>query len=504
MIKLILFVALLGLIAFGAAWLADQPGHVSFILFQHQVETKPIVLLGALVALVVLCFVGLGLLKWLWLSPRNARKAMAERNARKGREAIERGILAIGAGDLRAAQSFSSQADRFASSSPLTLLLRAQTHQLAGQREGAEKAFRAMIERSDTRALGLRGLYIEAQRRQDGEAQRAIAQEAVKTSPTAGWAAQAVLDDQSASGDWDAALASLSRNIANRLTDRETGRRHKAVLLTAKAMALETDSPAEARKLAGEAHNLAPDLVPAAVLLARLLGTQGEARKAAKALEVTWRHQPHPELADTYAGLRPGETSAERMKRMGQLVGLAVSHPESAMALARAAIQANDFASAREALSPWTAEAPSQRLCLLMAEICSKDGNDLGRAREWMARALRAPRDPVWTADGQVSDRWLPFSPVSGRLDAFEWKVPLAEIGGPVLHVDDVLADANEPVTRASPVIVIDNAPPPQEEPSTEPVPAPVIDETYTPPLPDDPGPSGSPAPKKRFSLFGR
>jgi HemY protein len=44
-----------------------------------------------------------------------------------------------------------------------------------------------------------------------------------------------------------------------------------------------------------------------------------------------------------------------------------------------------------------------------------------------MARALRAPRDPQWTAEGMVSDRWLPVSP-SGRLDAFQWKVPLAEL----------------------------------------------------------------------------
>jgi HemY protein len=41
---------------------------------------------------------------------------------------------------------------------------------------------------------------------------------------------------------------------------------------------------------------------------------------------------------------------------------------------------------------------------------------------------MRAPSDPAWTADGIVTDRWMPVSPVSGRLDAFQWKVPLAEI----------------------------------------------------------------------------
>jgi HemY protein len=65
---------------------------------------------------------------------------------------------------------------------------------------------------------------------------------------------------------------------------------------------------------------------------------------------------------------------------------------------------------------------------MLMAELEQLDGDD-GRAREWMRRALNAALDPAWTADGFVSDRWLPVSPVTGRLDAFQWKVPVAELG---------------------------------------------------------------------------
>jgi HemY protein len=71
-----------------------------------------------------------------------------------------------------------------------------------------------------------------------------------------------------------------------------------------------------------------------------------------------------------------------------------------------------------------------------MAEIEETEHGDEGRVREWMARAMRASGDPVWTADGTVSERWLPVSP-SGRLDGWEWKVPLAEIGvtRPVIEV---------------------------------------------------------------------
>ena len=39
-------------------------------------------------------------------------------------------------------------------------LLAAQSAQLSGDRASAQRAFRAMAERADTRLLGLRGLFI--------------------------------------------------------------------------------------------------------------------------------------------------------------------------------------------------------------------------------------------------------------------------------------------------------------------------------------------------------
>jgi HemY protein len=42
---------------------------------------------------------------------------------------------------------------------------------------------------------------------------------------------------------------------------------------------------------------------------------------------------------------------------------------------------------------------------------------------------VRAPRDPAWEADGIVSEQWAPVSPVTGRLDAFEWREPPERLG---------------------------------------------------------------------------
>jgi HemY protein len=65
---------------------------------------------------------------------------------------------------------------------------------------------------------------------------------------------------------------------------------------------------------------------------------------------------------------------------------------------------------------------------MLMAEIERTEHGDSGRARAWTLRAVRALHDPVWTADGYVSATWRPVSPVTGRLDAFQWQTPVAAL----------------------------------------------------------------------------
>jgi HemY protein len=98
-------------------------------------------------------------------------------------------------------------------------------------------------------------------------------------------------------------------------------------------------------------------------------------------------------------------------------------------------------------------------VALLMAAAERGEHNDEGRAREWVARALTAAPDPAWTADGYVSDRWLPVSPVTGRLDAFEWRVPLAGIVNSAAPVIEPETAVPAPVPSAPvPAPMRDNA----------------------------------------------
>jgi HemY protein len=167
--------------------------------------------------------------------------------------------------------------------------------------------------------------------------------------------------------------------------------------------------------------------VPAAVLASKYQSEAHQIRRSMRIIEAAWLAHPHPDLADAYAHVRLGDSARQRLVRVETLAAKAPGHIESALAIARAAIDATEFARAREVLAPFT-DAPTQRLALLMADIERTEHGDSGRARAWTLRAVRARHDPVWTADGYVSDRWRPVSPVTGRLDAFQWQTPLASL----------------------------------------------------------------------------
>jgi HemY protein len=167
--------------------------------------------------------------------------------------------------------------------------------------------------------------------------------------------------------------------------------------------------------------------VPAAVLASKYQSEAHQIRRSMRIVETAWLANPHPDLADAYAHVRLGDSARQRLVRIETLAQKAPGHFESALAIARAAIDASEFPRARDVLAPLIA-APTQRVAMLMAEIERTEHGDSGRARAWTLRAVRALHDPVWTADGYVSDRWRPVSPVTGRLDAFQWQTPLAAL----------------------------------------------------------------------------
>src|SRR6267142_2595825 len=355
MIRIILFLLLIALGAAGAAWVAEQPG--DFMLSWGSLRmrtTLPVFMLG-LGIVVVAAIMLWAVLRGLWRTPERIRRKRRERRHARGRHAITQGLLAIGHGDSTAARQHADAARRHAGHDPLALLLTAQSAQLEGDREGAQRAFRAMAEREDTRLLGLRGLFIEAQRADDPVAAVMIADEALKLAPSSTWASHAVLGFRCAKGDWSGALTILDNNLESGLIDKPAYRRQRGVLLTARALELETVDRDLSRETVMEAVKLAPTLVPAAVLAAKYQSEAHQTRRAMRIVEAAWMAHPHPDLADAYAHVKLGDSARQRLVRVETLAAKTPGDIEGALAIARAATDATEFARAREALAGFTA-----------------------------------------------------------------------------------------------------------------------------------------------------
>jgi HemY protein len=460
--RIILFLVLIALAAAGAAWIAEQTGDVALSWGGWKIHTSLPVFVLALGVVIVAAMLAWSILRGLWRTPERVRRARRERRHARGRHAITHGLLAVGHGDSGAARAHADVARRHSGNDPLALLLHAQSAQLDGDREGAQRAFRAMAERKDTRLLGLRGLFVEAQRADDSFAAVAVAEQALKLSPGSTWASQAVLGFRCAQGDWKGALAILDNNLASGLVDKAIYRRQRGVLLTARALELENLDRDLSREIITEAVKLAPTLVPAAVLASKYQSEAHQIRRSMRLVEAAWLAQPHPDLADAYAHVKLGDSARQRLQRVETLAEKAPGHIESALAVARAAIDASEFARARAVLAPFVA-SPTQRVAMLMAELERSEHGDTGRARAWMLRAVRARHDPVWTADGYVSERWRPVSPVTGRLDAFQWQTPLAAL--PSDKSVTVEASPYEEAMLAPPRQVRTESLPPRESP---------------------------------------
>ena len=429
MIKLIWRFALLVAAAIAFAWLADRPEKIIIKTPLREIQVSLLVGSVALITALALAYFVWRLLSRIWKSPKAVTESLRFRKHRKAYESLSRGIIAAGAGDAQSAARHASIASETLKSEPLVTLLTAQAAQLKGDREGVKRAFEDMTKSPDTELLGLRGLFGEAKQAGDWPTARKIAERALAKNARLPWASTAILQVQTTAKDWSAAAETIAQQAKAGLLPRVEAAKKQAILLAAQALDLEEKDRDKALAFANDALSHDASLVPAALVAARSYVAMGNPRKAVKVLRNIWSLSPHPDLAEIAANVKPSDSAEEKFERVRDLVGKPEDNIESAFALGRAAILAKRFDVARAALENHFIGQPQVRICGLMAQIEDAQA-DKGRSREWLARALHAPRDPIWVADGVASPRWTPISPVTGEIVPCEWKPPFEQPSG--------------------------------------------------------------------------
>src|SRR5262249_6219905 len=230
MMRIIVFLIIILAAAAGLHWLADRRGTIVVEWQGYIAETsvfRAFIILAAAIGLALLAW---SALRALWSSPALIGRFLDRRRQQRGLGALSGGMIAIGAGDGPLALRYAGQARKARQNEPLTHLLRAHTAQLIGDRATSRRIFEAMLSSPDTEQLGLRGLFLEAEREGEWEAARQFAERALKRNPNLGWPVEALFDLQCRDGDWEGALEALTIAERQRVVEKAAASRARAAL----------------------------------------------------------------------------------------------------------------------------------------------------------------------------------------------------------------------------------------------------------------------------------
>lgn len=472
LIKILLFVAAIAAMTFGAGMLMDIGGGIRIALLGQEFSLGPLQTIIALLVLMLALWIVMKLVGLLVATLRflngdeTAISRYFDRNReRKGYQALSDGLMALASGEARVALARATKAEKLLDKPELTTLLIAQAAEMSGDSARASEAYKALLDNNKTRFVGIRGLMKQKIAEGDTKTALKLAEKAFALKPKHSETQDLLLGLQTSESDWRGARTTLGAKLKAGSLPREVFRRRDAVLALQEARIVVDDNASiEAREAAIEANRLSPDLIPAAAMAARSLIAKGDTRGATRVLKKAWGAQPHPDLAAAFAEIEPSESPAARLKRFKVLTAISPDHSETRLLLAELNITIEDFPAARRALGDLASTHPNARSLAIMAAIERGEGADDAVVRGWLARALTAPRGPQWCCDKcqAIHSQWVPVCDNCSGFDTLSWREP-TETSGPSATGSELL-----------PLIVGTPLPPPKDE-TAEPEEAEVI-----------------------------
>ena len=434
LLRIFLFVALVGAAAWGAGQLLEADGGVRVSVADTEFTLgalESVIALIVLVALTWIAFKIVGLfvafLRFLNGDETAITRYFARNRERKGYDALAEGMMAVASGDGRVALAKAAKADKYLERPDLTTLLTAQAAEMAGDKVKAEVAYKKLLQDDRTRFVGVRGIM--RQKLLDGDTDMALklAERAFALKPKHEETQDVLLALQAGKHDWSGARKTLGAKLKHGSLPRDVHRRRDAVLALGEARDIVKESASiEAREKAISANKMSPDLVPAAVMASDSYVADGKPRYATRVIRKAWEAAPHPDLAAAFARIEPDEDPGRRIARFSVLTNMHRDHPETRMLQAELEIAAEDFPAARKALGDLVETDPTARSLTIMAAIERGAGSDDAIVKGWLARALTAPRDPQWVCEKcqAVHGVWSPICDNCDGFDTMEWTRP--------------------------------------------------------------------------------
>ena len=394
--KALKFCVIAGLILAVCWWVAGLQGGVTADAGTYRVTTSipvALLLLGLAVGLLIIFFRVLGGLR---RAPGQVSRWRSARRTQAGELALQRGLVAVAAGDDAGARAAAMKARALLGDTGFVQWLNAEAARLSGDGEHTRQAFERLTHSKEMKFLGHQGLLRESLKAGQTEEAARQAQAAEAAYPGGAWTREQRL-----------ALALLEQNYAAALRLTQVPRERAALAVAAAGKA---ETPKLALDFAKQAAKAEPASPVALVALARALHGVGKERAARKTLLHGWKAAPHRLLAAAW--LSPASTPLEHAQTAALLAAQNPGHMESELLLGQTALTAQLTGEARR-----------------HAEAALKAGNRDGRAEAILAALDGKPLPavtPAWrctSCSAQIQD-WSCTCPNCGKLGRLAANVP--------------------------------------------------------------------------------
>ncbi len=434
LLKIILFVAVVAGLTYGAALLVESDEGLRLSVAGFEMTLGPLqavilVLLLMLALWILMLLMGflVSVLRFLNGDETAISRYFDRSRERRGFQALSDGMVALASGEGHLARRKAERAEKLLRRPELTTLITAQASEMVGDTSAAEAAYKRLLSDERTRFAGIRGLVKQRLAAGDTAVALKLAKKAFALKPKHAEMQDLLLKLQADEHDWKGARKTLSAKASTGHLPRDVYRRRDAILALQEARdVFDEGSSIEAREAAIAANKLSPDLIPAACMAARSYIAGGKPKYATRVLHKAWLARPHPDLAAAFAEIVPDETPTERLKRFRLLIDDRPEHEESRLLKAELLIAAEEFPEARRALGDLVETHPTARVLTIMAAIARGEGEDDAVVRGWLSKALTASRGPQWTCEKchNIHSHWVPTCENCGGFDTLSWMEP--------------------------------------------------------------------------------
>ena len=310
----VLFVQILVLIAF-SVWLAKEPGSVTVVWRDWQVDTSIGILVMAVGVIAIAITLSFRLWRFLTQTPGRLLTNRRANRERRGYRELADGMLALASGDAARAMKHARKADTFLGRSAAGQLIVAEAAVLQGKSDLAKERFKSLLEDQHTVVAGARGLLTHAVGTENDTEALMLAEKVRSVDPNAAWVLPKLFGLQVRARNWSAADATMSEAIKRLAVSAEKGRRLRALVLYERGLASSEMSDDEAAVgFFREALDLDASLPRIAIEYSKLLLKSGKKRRSQRVLEQSWMTSKHPDTIEQLIAVTANDEPVDRYR----------------------------------------------------------------------------------------------------------------------------------------------------------------------------------------------